>query len=298
MKKEKYYFVLARKVWNFIPKEYRTVISRPVHNIKYKIAVDRYLRNYNLNAPPLFQAIELETVNRCNGKCTFCPVNVNEKQRKYAKMSRELFEKIISELKDIGYSGKIALFSNNEPFLDERIIEWNRIVRGALPEASVYLYTNGSLLNVEKVKEIMKYLDKLIIDNYDEECLDKNLFEIAMWKQRDVAGKKVVIVPRKRSEVLTSRGGQAPNKKKADKVSAKCFLPYQQLVVRPDGKVSLCCNDALGIYTMGNLNKQSLLEIWNSEKYKIVRKKMKEYGRSKLRLCNNCDTRNYTNWEL
>ena len=41
--------------------------------------------------------IEIETVNRCNGKCSFCPVNANEPQREYAKMSTELFYKIIQE---------------------------------------------------------------------------------------------------------------------------------------------------------------------------------------------------------
>ena len=26
---------------------------------------------------PIFQTIEIETINRCNGKCSFCPVNRN-----------------------------------------------------------------------------------------------------------------------------------------------------------------------------------------------------------------------------
>ena len=35
--------------------------------------------------------IEIETLNRCNNICPFCPVNVNQPQREYAKMPNELF---------------------------------------------------------------------------------------------------------------------------------------------------------------------------------------------------------------
>lgn len=64
----------------------------------------------------LFDHVEIETINRCNGNCSFCPVSRKSDTRKMAKMSRNLFVNIIDQLGDIDYKGKLALFSNNEPF--------------------------------------------------------------------------------------------------------------------------------------------------------------------------------------
>lgn len=63
------------------------------------------------------------------------------------------------------------------------------------------------------------------------------------------------------------------------------------LIIRPDGKISLCCNDALGKYTLGDVNNQSIDEIWNSEEYQKIRNEMLYNGRKNLLLCKNCDTR-------
>ena len=52
---------------------------------------------------PLFKKIEIETINRCNGICEFCPVNRNEKQRPYHKMSDEMFYSIINQLEKLNY---------------------------------------------------------------------------------------------------------------------------------------------------------------------------------------------------
>lgn len=99
--------------------------------------------------------IEIETVNRCNGKCSFCPVNANEPQREYAKMSTELFYKIIQELVDMNYTGMLSIYSNNEPFLDERIVDFYKYAREKLLGARLNLYTNGTLMSLDKFKEIV-----------------------------------------------------------------------------------------------------------------------------------------------
>ena len=72
-----------------------------------------------------------------------------------------------------------------------------------------------------------------------------------------------------------------------------CTRPFSQLVIRPTGEISLCCNDALGKYTMGDLNVQTISEIWNSEKFKSVREEMLKNGRKNLMLCNQCDSLDY-----
>lgn len=252
----------------------------------------RYI-DYVIKHGPEIKEIEIETLNRCNGKCSFCPVNALEPQRKYAKMSERLFEKIINELAEGNYSDTLSLYSNNEPFLDERIIDFYKYAREKLPNAKLSLFTNGSLLTLDKFKKIVDCLDSLTIDNYnDAGIVNENLKEVHDYLNENSEYKnKVHFKMRLENEILFSRGGQAPNKKEVKFQLSKCLLPYRQLVIRPDGKVSLCCNDALGKYTLGDVNTSSVYEIWHSKAYNEIRKEMKKHGRRKLMLCKNCDTK-------
>jgi len=284
------------------------LIKNP-HLLNAKLKIQAFLQDIFVNAPkikkiirdfyhiqdsqgtPLFHAVEIETINRCNGICPFCPVNRNNDTRTLHKMTWTLFQKIIDELNKLNYIGNLAIYSNNEPFLDERIVEFVRYAREALPNANIYLFTNGTLLTLEKYKEIIPYLDYLHIDNYSDNFeLIKPVKQIYEYSRRNQESEKAVIYLRKQNEVLTSRGGQAPNKKNAKGLSLPCLLPFQQFIIRPDGKVSLCCNDALGKYTMGDINLQSMQEIWESGKFQKARSRLYK-GRKKLNLCRECDTR-------
>lgn len=242
---------------------------------------------------PLFKFIEIETYNRCNGICNFCPVSIQNETRIERKMTNELFEKIINELKKLKYDGSICLFSNNEPFMDDRIIDFQKYARRLLPDAHFYLYTNGTLLTIDKFKSIIDYLDELIIDNYNQQLLLIPMIQkiVDYCKDDEELKKKVTIVLRKPKEILTSRGGDSPNKSlnEFEFGDDSCVYPFMQMIVRPDGKVSLCCNDPLGKYSLGDLNEQTLEEIWYGELYNAIRNKI-ILGRKNLDKCNRCDT--------
>lgn len=241
---------------------------------------------------PLFKLVEIETINRCNGVCSFCPVSRNNDSREYKKMDMSLFHKIIDELGAINYSGRLALFSNNEPFLDTTILEKHRYARERLPYAKMHLYTNGTLLKIDDFISIIPYLDELIIDNYRQDLhLINNCKEIVKYCEQHIdLKKKVTIVLRKPIEILTNRGGDAPNR--SDVVSypnARCTLPFEQIIIRPDGKVSLCCNDPLGKNTLADLTKENIVDAWYNDRFKMVRKCLYEGGRKEWKHCMNCD---------
>ena len=61
------------------------------------------------------------------------------------------------------------------------------------------------------------------------------------------------------------------------------------MVIRPDGKISLCCNDALGQMTMGDLTQEKLIDIWRGEKYVELRNDLLK-SRKNVKLCYNCDS--------
>ena len=51
------------------------------------------------------------------------------------------------------------------------------------------------------------------------------------------------------------------------------------MVIRPDGKVSLCVNDDYGRVTLGDAAGQSLTEIWQGEAYRRLRAELTMNGR-------------------
>lgn len=248
-------------------------------------------KNYDGKICPLFSSIEIEVINRCNGECPFCPVNRHIDPRKLQKMDEKLYKKIIDELGELNYSGRLALHSNNEPFLDSRIIEFTKYAREKVPKAFLYMYTNGTLVTIDKFNEIIPYLDRMVIDNYDDDLkLHENAKKIhAVCKSNREIDRKVEIHIRKVHEVLDTRGGQSPNNKKRKTYHMSCILPYKQMIIRPDGKTSLCCNDPYGKNTLADVNKMTLREAWYSKRAQRIRRSLRK-NRANINLCKFCDT--------
>ncbi|WP_186423843.1 radical SAM protein [Lacrimispora celerecrescens] len=298
MEKKKYYFAMEELVFNpYLDNELRDV-TESEWNENMKRDFVRETVNFRVEQmqgkEPIFDHVEIETINRCNGNCDFCPVSRHSDNREYKLMTKELFEDIINQLADINYAGKLALFSNNEPFLDEDILNKHKYAREKLPNAKMHLFTNGTLLKLEWFVEIMNYLDELVIDNYQQELkLIKPCEEIVRYCEKHPELKKrVTIVLRKPHEILSSRGGDAPNRKELISYGEdRCILPYKQLIIRPDGKVSLCCNDPLGKNTLGDLTKNSIINVWNNDRFKTVRNALLK-GRKNWKHCEFCDAFN------
>lgn len=255
-----------------------------------KEEIDAYVEEA-MKHVPLFRRIEIETVNRCNGECSFCPVNKKVDPRPLKKMEDTLFKKIVKELHDLDYSEHVAIYSNNEPLIDSRSVEFNEYLREQVPNAKIYMHTNGTLLTKEKFLRLIAVLDELIIDNYNDdlELLPAAKMVKEYCDEHPEVTSKVTIAMRKQHEILTTRGGKAPNR--TDMVSygeTRCSLPFRQMVIRPDGKLSLCCNDALGSKTVGDLTKQTMVEAWYGEEYQKMREKI-YLGRKNIDICKYCD---------
>ena len=284
------------KYKNVIPFQNVIPVLDPYQNTylaKREQEVKRYI-GYFEQEPQLFKYVEIETINRCNGECSFCPVNRNEKQRVYHKMSVSMFEDIIGQLSEIRYRGLLGLFSNNEAFLDERIGRFAKYAREMLPHAYIYIISNGKLITLDKFKDTIPYLDLLQVDDYEMGGeKPENIIQIEQEVKKQGIHDKYRYYEIDKDAVRTSRGGNAPNRRIYYTMDVLCPLPFVQMVIRPDGAVSLCCNDALGENTLGDLRTETLLDIWNSERYKRVRKAAKtgRYSISTCRYCNTVDGR-------
>jgi len=237
--------------------------------------------------------VHIETINRCNATCSFCPANINDEKRPYSKMDYELFMKIINDLADINYRGIVCFFLNNEPFMDNRIPDMVKVARDKLPNATLTIYTNGTLLTKEKLNSIAGYVNHLRINNYNHkyELTESSKMIYEHVKQNEVHFKntKVVIELRYSGEYLSNRAGSAPNKAESAKVmSSECILPFTDISIFPDGTIGLCSSDVHEKTNLGNVKEKHILEIFHDKKFKDVRK-MIYPNRSGIDFCKNCD---------
>lgn len=282
-------FSFAKHIKNISPRfkegKYRARLERHANEYADAVAKD--------GRPPLFTHVEIETFNRCNGECGFCPVNKHQDPRKPVKMDEALFHAIIRELAALDYSGSVHLYSNNEPLLDPRIFDFAAAAKQALPKAHLHCFTNGLLLDLDKYKRLVEHVDLLTINNY---CHDfrfrPNVQEVIDYSSADPAlDYKTRATMRHLGEVMTSRGGQSPNKQEILTKTKPfgCILPVFQLIIRPDGNVSLCCNDALGTITLGNVSESGVEAVWYDEKFQALRAKVLS-SRGHFPICRQCDT--------
>lgn len=243
--------------------------------------------------PPHPLIVNLETVNRCNSDCAFCTANKNAEKRPLKLMSDELFTSIIDQLADWGYKGHLTLYGNNEPFIDTKIVERHKYCREKLPGSFIFLSTNGLLLNIDKVKEIIPYVNQLIINNY---CLDMKLhdnvqeiYDYANAHPEEFKDVELLFQMRYKNAVLTNRAGSAPNKQNDVKVIKEtCLMPYTDMFIFPDGKMGICCCDNFEVTNLADLTKVSLKDAWNSPEYRKIREKLKD-SRSNFPFCMYCD---------
>jgi len=68
-----------------------------------------------------------------------------------------------------------------------------------------------------------------------------------------------------------------------------CHQPFTRLSIIEDGRVSPCCVDYDQELILGDVNKQSLKEIWNSFKLKKIREIHKNGEFYKIKTCANCE---------
>lgn len=67
-----------------------------------------------------------------------------------------------------------------------------------------------------------------------------------------------------------------------------CPALYTTMAIQASGNVSICCLDAYSQTSVGNINEQSISEIWNGEKLNGIRLQHENNDYSDLDLCRDC----------
>lgn len=68
-----------------------------------------------------------------------------------------------------------------------------------------------------------------------------------------------------------------------------CPNLWEGMRVNWNGDVVLCCQDYEGKVILGNVNDQSIVDIWNNKLIQYYRKNHKNFQFNELKICNDCD---------
>jgi radical SAM protein with 4Fe4S-binding SPASM domain len=116
-------------------------------------------------------ALHLETTNRCNFRCTMCPLSFDDWESTVGgiiNMSLELHQKIVDDLRALGHGTKLRalkLYGEGEPFIDPFLIEKIKISRPIADR--IEITSNGSALTEQKARALLDAgLDYLRVSIY------------------------------------------------------------------------------------------------------------------------------------
>lgn len=263
----------------------------------------------------LFSKIDIEINNICTRKCIFCP-KYKDERKENIELPIETIQKIVSELKELNYTGRIQLSNFNEPTTDERLPEIIEYIHDNLPKCYILFHSNGDVyktpeqyvklfenglrgiqLNIYDVKN-KDYLIELhdrVIEQYGEDKFNKNTdkrFSTNSKISFFFIDETKFISERKTTYRMQNRAGnlQWLVSNPIKPLYKMCGHPFRTMVIRSTGDVVICCEDYYNENIIGNVNTNSLTNIWMCEKIQTIRKNLLYWNRNMIP-CNKCDNR-------
>jgi len=292
MKRKSYIKKIGRKI---IPS-----FLRPWVRVLY-----RRMKNFlKYGQSDLFLAVEFENITACNRRCSYCPNYIYERGLLKNKklMPESLFKKIIDELAKINFSGRISPCFYGEPLLDDRIAMFIEYINKKLPKSEISIFTNGDFLTLELYKGLtVAGADIFVITEHSQnmtESMQQLLKDFHQVDYRDDYflhdtayilndnNQGIILYKDIKQRSLYNRGGLVKDVK-PKKIDPVCEIPSNSLLIDYAGNIVLCCNDYFSTIKFGNLNNESILEIWNKKNFKKIRQDLKK-GILNLEICKKC----------
>ncbi len=240
---------------------------------------------YGFSKRDIFTAIDFEINSHCNLKCSYCPTSDNGGRGKNY-MPIELFCKIINDLSLIKYQGRVSPHFFGEPLLDDRLPEMISYARSKLPNAEIVIHTNGVLLNKE-------LYDKLInsgVSGFLVTKHTKNLPKSCTSLVNDKYAKNGTIKIRTLDGIaLFNRSGTV--RPIIERKMTSCSYLSDEISVTYTGDI-VCTNDFHVTHSFGNVKNKNLIDIWDNEEFKKIRKSVFK-GKFELDMCKKCVGINY-----
>tara|TARA_B100001123_G_scaffold413617_1_gene512157 strand:- start:340 stop:1224 length:885 start_codon:yes stop_codon:yes gene_type:complete len=251
-----------------------------------------------INNIPLPSLVEISNSGMCNRKCSFCPRSDPNYKDINEFISIELHDKIIKELSVYQYDGILVYSGFNEPLLKKDIYRDIKEARNNLPEAQIELITNGDVLNSERLSKLfIAGLSTILISVYDGEEDYKKFHHLCeqtkLKKSQYIIRKRYLAKKYDYGITMSNRSGLLKNAEHAvpaikKSLNKPCNYPSYTFFIDYNGDVLMCSHDWGKKLVLGNMNKESFIDIWKSQKSMIARSKLIKADRN-FSPCNKCD---------
>ncbi len=265
------------------------------------------------NGSPPISSIEISINGACNRRCFFCP---REDEAAYPNILQSLdikiFKKLIKDLKENDFTGRISFSGFCEPLLTKNLNEYVSLIRADLKINAIEIVTNGDPLVAKNGKDRLRELYKSGLTNcrvslYDGphqiEIFEKIKKELKLSDREFIIRKRYLGPDQSYGLTISNRAGSVSLKNEnfelkplAEPLKQPCYYPFYKVLIDHNGDVLMCSNDWKKELPMGNLNKDSLISIWSNEKFISLRKKLINKDR-KHSPCNVCDVNGLLNGE-
>lgn len=270
--------------------------------------------------------VQIQTSNKCNAACTFCPYSYTEGKKEFQVMEWDLYKKIIDECSEHNVQ-QILPFFLNEPLLNKDLTKYIDYAKEKNPKSIVKIFTNGSLLTNDKIVSLLNSKIDEVIFSFNGAT--KEEYETAMKNLEFEKTKERItdFVKRAKSQNISlavhmlklglsgyslnkiksywnkqgiavhifkyeNRAGNVNGYEVSDSSNLHkipCSRLLSQIYILVNGNVILCCADWNGEVIMGNLNSQSISEVWNGEiRLNYVKAHLKKSFYN-LKLCDVCN---------
>jgi 8-amino-3,8-dideoxy-alpha-D-manno-octulosonate transaminase len=193
-------------------------------------------------------------------------------------------------LSRFNFSGRVALYSYGEPCTDDRLPDLVRYAREKLPKANIEINSNGFLLTLNLYKKLVDSGISCIYVSQYGKSMPKTIKEIFEYLKTRPKGENKIsyrIFNEELYPLISNRGGEIEVAENVNYERPICGYPNHAQTIDYQGNWVLCCNDYHSSIKFGNLEKESILQVWNKPYFKKIRKETNN-GVYNLEICKKC----------
>ena len=248
--------------------------------VKNSIFRKIYWKLFLRNSVPKSVQIEFSTL--CNRRCSYCPVSSDPRPKGY--MSENILDEILAYLVSVNYTGDITPNFYNEPILYKGFNKYIKKIKKILPKTTIILNTNGDELSEKRYEELRSDgVDVFLISQHDQttsESINKIISYADEHNYNDISVTNWTTEGRE----LSNRGGLVEDSRVVFAPRSGCNRALD-MQIDFEGNLIVCCEDYYIENVYGNLNNESLKDIWRKSTHQRKKIYLGEYERD---ICKKC----------
>lgn len=264
--------------------------------------------------------IYIEPSGVCNLRCKFCPQAVEDKTIKKSVMSFDTWVKAIDDIATFPRRLKVLrVCGNGETLVNRDIVPMLIYAKSIDITERIELVTNGTLLTDHLATELPRYADRIVVSVYDldNQRLLENVRKLYEHRRKCILHVKTTTDVAKDAEQFYKQYGDwcdeifiehlvpmwpqfdgvvGPDESRYGGALVKrriCSQIFKGMQVQADGEVVPCCVDWRRVNVIGNINTESLMDIWNGEKLKRLREEHLAGNKANVEPCRDCQMNDY-----